>query len=112
MRFMLMATLFLFSSLAFAQTCDWTLPVNMERIAPDQTPLKAKVNVRFALENGMLLATFEVHNKTLNVKEKFGPNEYPFHFDVVEVFVSTSESKYPYYEFNLSPLNQTFTARI
>jgi hypothetical protein len=33
-------------------------------------------------------------------------------FDVVELFVTFSESGYPYYEFEVSPYNQTFQVKI
>ena len=48
----------------------------------------------------------------LNAKKTLGPKQYPYMFDVVEVFVTVSETGFPYYEFEVSPYNQTFQVRI
>ena len=38
--------------------------------------------------------------------------QFPYMFDVVELFVTFSETGFPYYEFEVSPYNQTFQVRI
>jgi hypothetical protein len=48
----------------------------------------------------------------LNAKKVFAPGEYPYQFDVVELFVTFSATGFPYYEFEVSPYNQTFQVRI
>lgn len=106
---------FLFSFLNTAQAessnCDWTQISNLNLVSPATTNLKNPIQVQFALNNRILLARFEVQAKVLNVKEHLEENQYPYQYDVVEVFVSAAGGL-PYYEFELTPLNQTFQVKI
>lgn len=81
---------------------------------PKESALQKPVDVQFSLEDDWLIARFTVKTKTINAKPKLGPKEYPYQRDVVEVFLSTSgsESATPYYEFELSPLGQSFEVRV
>jgi hypothetical protein len=74
-----------------------------------QNPHSQPVQVQFELQGDVLVASFEVTAKSLNVKDPLLVGEYPYQFDVVEVFVAVGATKgnYPYYEFEVSPLNQT-----
>lgn len=105
-----------FAAPAFAQTCssgEQALPLRLTY--PAQAPLKNPVDVRFALDGSNLLVHFEVRTPEINAKPQLGPKEYPYQHDVVEVFVSVAgmESAHvPYYEFELSPYNQTFQVKI
>jgi hypothetical protein len=67
------------------------------------------IQVQFELQGDILVASFEVIAKELNVKDPLLAGEYPYQFDVVEVFVAVgaTASNYPYYEFEVTPLNQT-----
>jgi hypothetical protein len=68
--------------------------------------------VRASLADDTLIATYSVSTPTLNARKVLGPKQYPYMFDVVELFVTFSETGFPYYEFEVSPFNQTFQVRI
>jgi hypothetical protein len=95
--------LLLFSPGALA--CDLTL------VAPAKSVLKKPVQARVSLAGDILTATFSV-SAPLNARKTLGPKEYPYMFDVVEVFVALSETGFPYYEFEVSPFNQSFQVKI
>jgi hypothetical protein len=88
-----------------APACDLTL------VAPGKSALKKPVQARVSLAGDVLTASFSV-SAPLNAKKILGPKQYPYMFDVVEVFVTLSETGFPYYEFEVSPFNQTFQVRI
>ena len=89
-----------------ALACDLSL------IAPAKSALKNPVRVRASLADDTLIATYSVSTPTLNARKVLGPKQYPYMFDVVELFVTFSETGFPYYEFEVSPFNQTFQVRI
>ena len=67
--------------------------------------------VQFTLERSTLIAQFHVTSGDVYGKSMLGPHEYPYQFDVVEVFVSV-EGSLPYYEFELTPFGQTLEVRV
>jgi hypothetical protein len=67
--------------------------------------------VSFALDGTTLRAHFDVKAASVYGKPKLAPNEYPYMFDVAEVFVS-AEGGVPYYEFEVTPFDQAFEVRI
>jgi hypothetical protein len=81
-------------------------------VTPATSSLKNSFQVHVSLTDDALIARFAVSAPTLNAKKVLGPNEYPYQFDVVELFVTFSDSGFPYYEFEVSPYNQTFQVRI
>jgi hypothetical protein len=89
-----------------AQACDLSL------VAPAKSALKKPVQVKTSLVGGTLVASYSVATPSLNASKVLGPKQYPYMFDVVELFVTFSESGFPYYEFEVSPYNQTFQVRI
>lgn len=89
-----------------ALACDLTL------VAPARSVLKKPVQARVALAGEFLTASFSVSAPSLNARKTLGPKQFPYMFDVVEVFVTVSETGFPYYEFEVSPYNQTFQVRI
>ena len=89
-----------------ARACELSL------VAPATSALKNPVEVHVSLADGALTARFSVLAPSLNAKKVLGPNEYPYQFDVVELFVTFTDSGFPYYEFEVSPYNQTFQVRI
>jgi hypothetical protein len=89
-----------------AMACDLTL------VAPAQADLKNPVQATAAVAGDVLTARFSVSTPSLNGKRVLGPKEYPYNFDVVELFVTFSPTGFPYYEFEVSPYNQTFQVRI
>lgn len=115
---LLLSSLLVFSS-AFAQEClqaerDSQPVRNLNLTYPAISTLKNPVDVRFELDGNTLRAHFRVRVKTINAKPDLGPKEYPYQRDVVELFISVSgkANGTPYYEFELSPLDQTFEVRI
>jgi hypothetical protein len=88
-----------------ALACDLTL------VAPAKSVLKKPVQAKVSLAGDILTASFSV-SAPVNAKKTLGPKEYPYMFDVVEVFVTVSETGFPYYEFEVSPFNQNFQVKI
>jgi hypothetical protein len=104
MRLLLLAAALLTSPAALA--CDLSL------VAPAKSVLKNPVQVRPSLAGDTLTASYSVSAPSLNAKKILGPQQFPYMFDVVELFVTFSETGFPYYEFEVSPYNQTFQVRI
>jgi hypothetical protein len=94
-----------------AQACDLgPLPLVFSPRPPSISP----VNLDIALTGDILVATFNVMAATINGKPVLAPGEFPYQFDVVEVFVSVDGNSLhvPYYEFELSAFNQTLQLKI
>jgi hypothetical protein len=104
MRRLLLVAALLTSPAALA--CDLSL------VAPAKSVLKKPVQVRASLAGDTLTVSYSVSAPSLNAKKILGPQQFPYMFDVVELFVSFSETGFPYYEFEVSPFNQTFQVRI
>lgn len=83
----------------------------LRQVSVAATSLRDPVDVRISLEGDTLLAEFEVRTAEINAKKVLEKNEYPYQYDVVELFVSVTGANaknLPYYEFELSPYDQTF----
>jgi Carbohydrate-binding family 9 len=104
MRFLIAIAAFLLSSRASA--CELSL------VAPAHSALKNSVQARATLADDALTVRFVVATPSLNAKRILGKGKYPYDFDVVEVFLTFSESGFPYFEFEVSPFNQTLQVRI
>jgi hypothetical protein len=104
MKLLVFVAVLLISPAAFA--CELSL------VAPTRSALKKPVEVKVALADDVLIATYSVSAPSLNARQTLGPHQYPYMFDVVELFVTFSETGFPYYEFEVSPFNQTFQVRI
>src|ERR1700744_2022963 len=104
MKFLALVAMLLASPSAVA--CDLSL------VAPAKSALKNPVQVRASLADDTLIASYSVATSALNAIKVLGPTQYPYMFDVVELFVTFSETGFPYYEFEVSPFNQTFQVRI
>jgi hypothetical protein len=87
------------------------LACELSLVAPAKSVLKKPVQAKVSLAGDILTASFSV-SAPLNAKKTLGPKEHPYMFDVVEVFVTVSETGFPYYEFEVSPFNQTFQVKI
>jgi hypothetical protein len=81
-------------------------------VAPATSALKSPVQVEASLAGDSLIAHFSVSTPSLNAKKVLARGEYPYQFDVVELFVTFADSGFPYFEFEVSPYNQTFQVRI
>src|ERR1700733_8260926 len=88
-----------------ALACDLSL------VTPAKSVLKNPVQVKASLADDTLTVSYSV-TAPLNATKVLGPKQYPYMFDVVELFVTFSETGFPYYEFEVSPFNQTFQVRI
>jgi hypothetical protein len=86
--------------------CDLTL------VSPAKSVLKKPVQAKASLAGDILISGFSVSSPSLNARKTLGARQYPYMFDVVELFVTFSETGFPYYEFEVSPYNQTFQVRI
>jgi hypothetical protein len=104
MKFFVVAALLFASAQVLA--CDLTL------VSPAKSALKKPVQARASLAGDILTAHFSVSSPSLNAKKVLSPRQYPYMFDVAELFVTFSETGFPYYEFEVSPYNQTFQVRI
>ena len=101
-------------SLAIAADCV-TAPEPLHLTYPAKSNLQQPVAVQFALEGDLLHARFEIKNPSINAKRVLAKGEYPYQHDVVELFLSVNSSaspNLPYYEFELSPYDQTFNVQI
>jgi len=85
-----------------AMACELSL------VAPVTSALKNPVQAHVSLSDDALIARFSVSTPSLNAKKVLAAGEYPYQFDVVELFVTFSDGGFPYYEFEVSPYNQTF----
>jgi hypothetical protein len=104
MKFLVLVAMVLASQSALA--CDLSL------VSPANSALNNPVQVRVSLADDTLIASYSVATPTLNASKVLGPKQYPYMFDVVELFVTFSETGFPYYEFEVSPFNQAFQVRI
>ena len=92
--------------------CSDALACDLSLVAPASSALTNPVRATAELANDTLTARFSVATPSLNAKKILGRDEYPYQFDVVELFVTFSPSGFPYFEFEVSPYNQTFQVRI
>jgi len=93
MKAVIAAWILLIGSNAFA--CELSL------VAPATSALKNPVQVRTSLADGALIASFSVASPTMNAKKTLTPGEHPYQFDVVELFVTFSDTEFPYFEFEV-----------
>lgn len=83
-------------------------------VTPQASKLKndQPVQTQVKLNGHFLKVSFDVSTDQIYAKPVLQPNEYPFQFDVVELFLSVGDVAYPYYEFEVSPYDQAFVVRI
>ena len=87
----------------------------LQLVSPRTAPFKEPVRVSWKLDGRFLLVNFNVTIPVQYAKKVYGPRDYPYEFDVVEVFVHVNGSKegnLPYYEFEVTPYNQTLEVKI
>jgi hypothetical protein len=96
------------------QICQWgSQPKSLSLVYPEQQILMGPHQVTIELDRDILIATFKVTTdpQKINAKVHLGPHEYPYQFDVVEIFISVNKfdlDDLHYYEFELSPYNENF----
>ena len=98
--------------LAMLLTSQGALACDLSLVAPAKSPLNKPVQVHASLADDTLSVSYTVTAPTLNARKVLGPQQFPYMFDVVEMFVTFSDSGFPYFEFEVSPFNQTFQVRI
>jgi hypothetical protein len=98
--------------LAMLLTSQGALACDLSLVAPVKSPLNKPVQVQASLADDVLTVSYTVTAPTLNARKVLGPQQFPYMFDVVELFVTFSDSGFPYFEFEVSPFNQTFQVRI
>ena len=92
--------------------CSNAWACELSLVAPATSALKNPVQARISFAGDALIASFSVASPTMNARKVLGPGEHPYQFDVVELFVTFSDSGFPYYEFEVSPYNQTLEVKI
>jgi hypothetical protein len=99
-------------AIAILLTSPPALACELSLVTPATSVLKKPVQVRASLADDTLTISYSVSAPSLNARKVLGPQQHPFMFDVVELFVTFSETGFPYYELEVSPFNQTFQVRI
>jgi hypothetical protein len=95
--------------------------MNLEKVSLHQfnvvhPPMKDRPQsptLELRLSNGILKAKFEVFTPPSQIygKKKYSEGEFPYHFDVVEIFIRTAgegSQNVTYYETELTPFDQTY----
>ena len=98
--------------LAILLTAPGALACDLSLVAPARSALKKPVQVKASLAGDTLIVRYAVSSPSLNARKVLGPGQFPYMFDVAELFVTFSETGFPYYEFEVSPFNQTFQVKI
>jgi len=93
----------LLATLANAEPLSIVYPANAEPFTAGQ--------VSFSLVDRTLHALFEIKGAALKRKPKLGPGEYPYQFEVTELFLSV-DGGLPYYELELTPYGDTLQMMI
>jgi hypothetical protein len=99
-------------AIAILLTAPGALACELSLVTPAKSVLKNPVQAKVSLADDTLTASYSVSAPSLNAREVLGPQEFPYMFDVVELFVTFSETGFPYFEFEVSPYNQTFQVKI
>jgi hypothetical protein len=97
---------------AMLLTAPGALACDLSLVAPPRSVLKQPVQAKASLADDILTVGYSVSSPSLNARKTLGPQQHPYMFDVVELFVTFSETGFPYFEFEVSPFNQTFQVRI
>lgn len=98
--------------IAILLNCPGAFACELSLVAPARSVLKKPVQVQATLTDDTLIVRFSVSEPSLNAKKVLDAGEYPYQFDVVEVFVTFSDTGFPYFEFEVSPYNQTLQVKI
>jgi hypothetical protein len=101
-----------FLPIAILLAAPGALACDLALIAPVRSILKKPVQVKVSLADDTLTASYSVSAPSLNARKILGPQKYPYDFDVVELFVTFSDTGFPYFEFEVSPFNQTLQVKI
>jgi hypothetical protein len=100
------------AAVAFLLASTGVMACDLSLVSPAKSLLKKPVQAKAALAGDVLTASFSVSSPSLNARKVLDPQKHPYDYDVVELFVTFSETGFPYYEFEVSPYNQTFQVTI
>jgi hypothetical protein len=96
---------------AMLLTSPGALACDLSLVTPAKSVLNNPVQVKASLADDTLTVRYSV-TSPLNAEKVLGSKQYPYMFDVVELFMTFSETGFPYFEFEVSPYNQTFQVKI
>ena len=97
--------------IAMLLTSPGALACDLSLVSPAKSVLKKPVQVKASLADDTLTVSYSV-TAPLNAVKVLGLKQYPYMFDVVELFVTFSDAGFPYFEFEVSPFNQTLQVNI
>ena len=97
---------------AILLTAPGALACELSLVAPVRSVLKQPVRAKAAIADDILTVGYSVSSPSLNARKSLGPQQHPYMFDVLELFLTFLETGFPYFEFEVSPFNQTFQVRI
>lgn len=84
-------------------------------VNPKKSKLKNPVEVQWNIDKNDLIVHFDVNTPVQHEKKNFVEGDYPFNYDVVEVFVAVNDPKdkeFSYYEFEITPNKQRFDVKV
>jgi hypothetical protein len=94
-------------------TMEKTNHLRFSVVHPSMKDIPHIPTLELRLKDGVLKAKFEVFTppQQINGKKTLGPGEFPYQFDVVEIFIRTAGEgveNVTYYETELTPYDQTY----
>jgi hypothetical protein len=115
MTFILLQTILYFMNTSSALCTPKYQTLNLNLVHPATSSLAQPVQVRYAIVNQNLQVFFQVNSPVLHKKDVYNSNDYPFQYDVAEVFITaddTCSKTFSYYEFEVTPLGQVYDLRL
>lgn len=89
--------------------------MKLNLVNPEKSTLEKPVSARWALYQNKLRVDFDIQSPVLYKKDVYGIGDYPYMFDVVEVFIAVNdpkENQTTYYEYEITPLSQVYNLRL
>ncbi len=84
-------------------------------VNPKTSKLKNPIQVEWNMDGKNLIVNFDVNTPVQHEKKNFTENDYPYNYDVVEVFLAVNDPKdkaFAYYEFEITPNKQRFDVKV
>lgn len=115
MTFIFLQIILLFMNTSSALCTPKYEDLNLNLVHPATSPLSQPIKVEYAIVNDTLHVSFQVNSPVLHKKDVYDSNDYPFQYDVAEVFITVDDPKaktFSYYEFEVTPLGQIYDLRL
>ena len=115
MTFIFLQTILYFMNFSSALCTPKHDVLDLNLVHPARSQFSQPVQVRYAIVDKDLHVSFQVNFPVLHKKDVYDSNDYPFQFDVAEVFITVDDpgsAKFSYYEFELTPLGQVYDLRL